>query len=72
MTGSVPRGVTVKEAAYLFGRERRTVQSWIDRNPELEPVGRRGQALTYDYHELAQAEHHVRLRKSRVCAIVSS
>lgn len=76
MSVCVPTAVTVKEAAYLFGVARKTVQSWIDRTAELEPVGRRGQAYQYDYHELAEVEYekrkHHRLPKSRVRGIVST
>ena len=56
--------VTVKQAAYLFGVSRKTVQSWVDRNEELEPVGTLGQAYTYDYHELAEVEFKNRSRFS--------
>jgi hypothetical protein len=68
--------VTVKEAAYLFGVRRKTVQSWIDRSEKLRPVGRRGQAFEYEYHDLAEVEHSnrraVRLRNPMVRGIVSS
>lgn len=48
-------GVTIAEAAELFGAKPKTVESWVYR-AGLTSVGTRGQAYLYDYHELAEAE----------------
>lgn len=53
-------GVTIEEAAQLFNVRPKTVESWLRRNRKIRPVGRRGRALEYDYHALAEAEFTAR------------
>ncbi len=68
-------GFTTKELARLFGVDRSTVQGWRERDL-IHPVGRRGTALEYDYHEAAEAErttrHSPNLRVPRSRVIVGT
>lgn len=56
MPGQLPE-VTVAEAASWFGTRPSTVRNWISRQ-RIISTGKRGNAKTYRFHELAQAERH--------------